>query len=132
MNIYVIAIGCIICGLGLGYLIHKRSVADEMKFNADRLDWFRKNFFIEKGSTIFNHIGNYELVSVNGGKNWIALSDSGVALGDAETVHPGLLSHIEGFKALVKHAKEKGPIDLSDPEGIEVLTRAGFEVKTVT
>jgi len=102
-----------------------------IKTKLKSLEWYEKNIQTKQGSTSFNEIGNYKLVSVDGGENYIAIEPgTGRVLGDAEKVYPGLIKQLESMNALIEHVEKNGPINLSDPKEVSFLTKAGFKVET--
>jgi hypothetical protein len=91
------------------------------------------------GTTLFgtqafyNPILNYDLRSWDAGKNWYAVDFNYKTgelkiLGEVEKIYPGLMKHLTGWDDLTKYVEKNGPIKLTDPNGIQVLEKAGFEV----
>lgn len=133
MNIYLFAVVCILIGGIIVYVVQNQVMEDKIGKLNERLDWFRTNFLIEQGFTQFNNVGNYRVISVDGGQHWIAMSpDNNSVLGDVEKVYPGLMEHIRGLSQLMEYVNKNGPINLSDPRGVEALTNAGFKIEKAT
>lgn len=77
---------------------------------------------------------NYDLRSWDGGKNWYATKydfdkKELKILGEAETIYPKLLQHLEAWDKLTEYAQKNGGVKSSeDTTGIELLKGAGFTV----
>ena len=76
---------------------------------------------------------NYYLMSFDGGENWYAvdrekLFDEILVIGLVDHIYPGLMEHMEKMNNLSSHVRERGSLDLTDKNDLEVLTDAGFTV----
>jgi hypothetical protein len=90
------------------------------------LAYLREAYPIRVGAS--SQYGSYVLVSVNGGKDWLALDPTTHAL--IGTANPARLAHLNGLDALTDYVHRHGPIG-SRPisaEDIEVLQGADFGV----
>jgi hypothetical protein len=99
------------------------------------LDYYQTNYLWKTGGTIMpnGHIINYQLRSFDAGRHWYAVdtkNDNFIILGEANTVYPGLMEHLDAWDRIVKYAVQNGPINLSTPDGVKLLQSAGFEIKT--
>jgi hypothetical protein len=101
------------------------------KYQRDQRDikYFESTYQRQQGWS--QAFGKYDLRTFDGGKNWYAVTDTdkGVTiLGTAEEIHPGLLAHNAGMDALLKSVKQNGPVDISNPDQLKLLTNAGFSI----
>lgn len=79
---------------------------------------------------------NYDLRSWDSGKTWYAVkynseTETLTILGEADTIYPNLLEHLEGMDALTDYVQKNGAIGskpISKGE-INLLEGAGFTVK---
>ena len=106
----------------------RHETADKRQAN-ESLEWYRTTYCRRQGWTI--GWGNYELMSFDRGRNWFEmnrLKDGGlIVVGPAD---PKLVQQLEGMSALVKHAWQHGPLDLSHPSHLGLLQAAGFTVQS--
>jgi hypothetical protein len=100
------------------------------------LNYYQKTFLRRQGGTSFKGgVLNYELRSLDCGKNWYAVDckeGEVKILGSAEDVYPGLLAHLDGMQALINYVEKNGPIG-SRPftqNDLEALSKAGFKVES--
>lgn len=82
-----------------------------------------------------NPILNYDLRSWDAGKNWYAVdynfkTEELKILGEVEKIYPGLMKHLEAWDTMTQYAQKYGPIKLTDPEGVRIMEKAGFEIVT--
>ena len=98
------------------------------------VEWYQRNYRRQQGFNQILGVSNYELLSIDGGRNWIAIAAHGQILGDANVVYPGLLDHFATLEALTDYALKHGPIDGQAPTSkqIELLQQAGFAVARTT
>lgn len=108
----------------LGYRRHEAKVRSSM----NALEWYVENCLVRQGFTRLNNIGEYRIVSVDGGKHWAAIDRFGVIVGDAKIVCPGLLQDLEAKGKLVKPVRGKGPVILDYEPDLEILRGVGFMV----
>jgi len=105
---------------------YKNSVARE-------LEWYETMYLEKSGATTSVPNANpYRLLSIDGGKTWLAIDEKRNILGLAEKVYPGLLAHLKGMDPLIAYVEKHGPIGYHPitNEEIKLLEDAGFEVKT--
>ena len=143
MNAIFILIASV-CGLILVFVSinsivdHKR---DYNRLKSSKAYHDTTNLRKQGGTTMFGPNGfnnptlNYDLRSWDAGKTWYAcdynFDDKTLkVLGLADSIHPGLLEHLQGWNDLTNYVSKHGPIDFTDPKGIEVLEGAGFTVET--
>ena len=118
--------------LGAGVLTAFLAVKNDFAIQTKRLEYTQQRYLRMQGYTrlwrspAHSDGVNYHLVSVDAGKHWIALDERGRALGDAETVLPGLLEQRSALDALVGR---KQPLELEPAADRELLGQVGFTVK---
>lgn len=115
----------------IGFYKGRNSLGSEMK----NLKAYKERYLYKQGIDI--KFGKYDLISLDGGKRWYAFEYSQdnnweiMIKGPAEEIFPGLLAHLNGFDALIKYARENGPISFSERtigKDIEILEGAGFNI----
>ena len=98
-------------------------IISELKSAKKDLSFYNKTYLTKQGGTrmLEDKILNYHLKSFDGGKTWYAIDDklffndgTCIILGEAETVYPGLLNHLNAWDNLTKHVKVYGEIDLTN------------------
>ena len=73
------------------------------------------------------------LVSDDGGSNWYVIKHGikeSPILGTLEEVHKEVFLRPEAWEKLKEYVCKNGTIDLQDKQGVKLLERAGFEVRT--
>jgi len=102
---------------------------DQRRRDAKDLAEYRKTYRHIWGPDNAEEIGEKytHLFTYDGGKHWIAINRDGSLLGDAEKKLPKEL----GMLRLSEYAWSHGPIQPNNPEGIQMLKKAGFTVKAV-
>lgn len=124
----VFAIGFAV-GLRFGETKEIRKTAVDMQ----QLKYYEKNY-LNKGGWMSEDIGGYgayNLVSLDGGKNWYALDgkkikdNKMVIVGSADKVYPHLLERLNAWDELERMAKSK---EKNVKKKIKMLKKAGFEV----
>jgi hypothetical protein len=122
-------------GLVLGYFLFS-----EDQETIDQYNYYEENYQTKMGSTMMltdkTDWTSYELRTFDGGKNWYAVqsdvSDGSVrVLGDADSIYPGLVRHIDGMEKLQEYVDKNGSLDLSGAdslEQIELLESIGITV----
>lgn len=81
-----------------------------------------------------NPVINYDLRSWDAGKNWYLVdrdfkTDEFKVIGLVDSIYPGLIEHLESWDRMTDYVNKNGPIQLTDSEGLKILTDAGFTVK---
>jgi hypothetical protein len=128
MSISVLAAILLSAGVLTAFLAVKNTVAAQRK----QLEYTQQTYLRMQGYTQLWHSPahpdgvNDHLVSVDAGKHWIALDESGRALGDAEIVYPGLLEQRRALDALVGREQ---PMQLERAADRELLEQVGFTVQ---
>jgi hypothetical protein len=115
-----------------GYLVnHNR----EFRRYKNDSDYLATTFFRKTGATALwkpsKGMVSYDLRSFDGGKHWYAIDpkeDGVVILGLAEEVYPGLLAHLANMDALTSRVESKGPLNLNNPNDVQLLQKIGFTV----
>lgn len=131
MQTLVVAAMLIVAALSAfgGSYLQKRSFSSDER----SLAYYRETHLRKQGYS--RGFGQYELLSFDGGKRWYAVeqgrNDEIIIRGTAEEVFPGLLAHLHGWDALIKHAVKNGPLTLSGERAETdrtLLESAGFTV----
>jgi hypothetical protein len=109
-------------------IYQNRSLRQDLRRANVELDWFNSTYLHKQGWSL--GIGNYRYISLDGGKTWwnATRKDNGEVIidGPANAEH---ISQLEGMDTLIMYARKHGPINLSDPKGLEILQNAGFTVR---
>ena len=103
--------------------------------NDYRINHLRK----QGGTTMLKGFDNlsYDLRSWDAGHTWYAVKDDWrgktfTVLGEADSIYPNLLNHLEAMDRLTEHAQKNGAIgsigEITQDE-IKMLEESGFEVK---
>jgi len=128
----LIILSLLLIGLVIvGNAIYQNNQRTEKSLRFCQSTYLRK----QGGTSVSGSWLNYDLRSFDGGLHWYAVDmtqEGVVILGDADTVYPGLLSHIDGLERLIKYVKENGPIQVGEkmePEALQVLNDAGMTVE---
>lgn len=111
----------------LGYFIHKG-----FKLIADTDDI--RQPLVESGSTHYppgtKQTLCYELRSFNKGFSWVAFTNDAKGqlqvAGDADTMYPGLIDQIKGMHRLLEWNATHGPLNMTNPDTLEMLAEAGY------
>jgi hypothetical protein len=125
-NFIILTLGSISLLLALNQI----SISQENKRLTREVNYFEKTYPTQNGWTglwtdKFHPDGvNYHLISLNGGRDWLALDSNKRLIGDVKTVYPGLLEHTEQMKNLDKISQNS-----SQSEKMAALTAAGFTVE---
>ena len=132
--IIVLALGLIAVGL----VAH--NTARENKRLRRNADYIAKTYLRKQGVTTLypgakGQNFNYELRSFDAGKTWYAVKydfekETVTVLGDAETVYPGLLKHLDAMDALTTYVSKQGTLNLNESLERNLLENAGFQVVT--
>lgn len=95
----LLSLGCLSLLLGIAYELKRKESHDLKK----KLSLFSANYIRHHG--FHEWFGLYDIESFDGGKMWYALSSLSdgrrVVLGEAEQIHPGILSELCIFSYLV-------------------------------
>lgn len=99
------------------------------------MDRYEEIYQSKVGSTLLLGDGktplNYNLKTFDGGKSWWSVVyDDNFKIISIEPADPEVVKHHDAMIQLGNYAREHGPINGSDPEGIKVLDAAGFTVET--
>ncbi len=74
---------------------------------------------------------SYNIKSFDGGKSWWSVEyDDDRKIVSIQPADPKLVAHYDAMVKLGKYAKEHGPINSGDAEGIQILEDVGFTVET--
>jgi|SRR5579862_391396 len=101
------------------------------------LSYYQTNYLRQQGGTALwsgstNGVTMFDLRSFDGGKLWYSTHTGTngelVIDGQAEKVQPGLVKTLQDWDNIEKYAETNGPIDLSNPEQVKVLSENGFTV----
>jgi len=146
-NILIFGLAMLILGFSIGSFIFKPKKEEFKRLKSNQE--YRDSTYLSKqgGSSLYHppkwdvkkdgKFFNYRLNSWDGGKNWYVVdynfdTKEFKILGEVNELYPGLLKHVIGMDNLLKYAEENGPIDGTDPRGIEVLEDVGFTVEKKT
>ena len=73
---------------------------------------------------------SYDLHSYDKGFTWLVFTNDVKGLphvaGNADDLYPGLVDEIKGIKRLIAWNATHGPIDMKDPNTLEMLAEAGY------
>ena len=127
---YYIVIIAITTVVILAFWIHR--LTDKNKQLTRNLKYYESTYLSLAGFA--SGWGNYNLVSLDGGKSWYAIEKkAGITemLGPAERVFPGLLDHIKGMGDMANYVMKYGPISISDMGDYQrsLLGNAGITVE---
>lgn len=135
--VFIIVIASIIGACLSVYIKNLRTENRQLKRS---VDYYSVNFLRKQGSTSLmpnlkqGEFLNYELRSFDGGKNWYAVqsdfkTETVKILGEAETVYPGLMKHLNAMDALTAYVEKNGPISLSsENDAVDLLRNIGLTV----
>lgn len=114
---------------------------DKIKKLKRTVNYFDSTYLQKQGGTSTYGNGelgkdfiNYDLRSWDGGKNWYATkynfdTKELKILGEAESIYPNLLKHLDALDKLSDYAFKNGGIKCSnDTAGINLLKDAGFTI----
>jgi len=122
------AVVCILIAAAFtaGYLV-KQDLDSGMR---EDQQWYRSHIVFKSGMTNYNGTEglNYNLVSVDGGKNFAVRNRDGSFAGDVTIVYPGLKEQLEAWEVLMGFVTGSKPLDPSNNSQMEMLRTAGINV----
>ncbi|MFH1597773.1 MAG: hypothetical protein ABIB97_01695 [Patescibacteria group bacterium] len=94
------------------------------------LQWYQGHYRREQGCSPMHGVLWYEFLSIDGGRNWVAVDHDGSILGEVEDVYPGFRAKLAGLRSLADHVEKHGAIGSQEmtPEDAAHLAAAGFTV----
>lgn len=109
-----------------GYLV-KQDLDSGMR---EDQQWYRSHIVFQSGMTNYNGTEglNYNLVSVDGGKNFAVRNRDGSFAGDVTIVYPGLKEQLEAWDDLMGFVARSKPLDPSNGTQMQMLRVAGINV----
>lgn len=123
-----IAVVCILMAITFvaGYLV-KQELDSGMR---EDQQWYRSHIVFKSGMTNYNGTEglNYDLVSVDGGKNFAVRNRDGSFAGDVMVVYPGLKEQLEAWDVLMGFVTRSKPLDPSNSTQMQMLKSAGINV----
>jgi len=130
----------ILLGSLLAYILVRPQQKELVSLKKDKEIRDSLHLVLQGGTTMYgpkgfeNPILNYHLESWDAGKNWYVIDynfdkDEFKVRGEAETIYPGLIEHLQAWNKLTDYVSKHGPLNPLDSNDIKVMNDAGLTVK---
>ena len=136
MKSFLYSIGGMILGIILGVILingiftlyENYTIIEKSEYNSlIRSEDFYSNYLYKSGWS--DGFGEYTLRSFDSGASWYAF-DYDTLLGHVDSIHPGLLKHINAWDNITKFCKENGPINENNFKILELdLNEVGITIE---